>query len=314
MGHCVGGQSSDLAEQPAIDFGAARAQGEEGVAVEGEMRRADGPRQAVVGHLGDLGGLGLGPVDVGGDEADGRVLARRCVGEQRARADLLHPVGEGAAVFGARSREQDPGLGIDDVADGVDGGERGHDDAVREAQGGRAQAALHGAVSTEQLTDGCSRARARVALRNRIGGSLPGGLVARQRVGTDRRFAESQIVKDGRRNDGDNTRAGSKADSTFFEVAHDAVRSGESVSAASGEDNGVCPLDGHLGTQQIGFAASGSASANVDAGDGAAYGENDGAAGRPLVGTEVTDFEACDVGQGSGGHALGIGGHRAYRI
>ena len=143
---------------------------------------------------------------------------------------------------------------------------------------------------------------------------MPGGLVARLRVGTDRRFAESQIVKDGRRHDGDDTRAGSEADSTFFEVAHDAVRNGESVSAASGEDNGVYLLDGHLWTQQIGFAASGSASADVDAGDGAALGENDGAACRPLVGTEVTGLEACDIGQGSGGRALRIGGHRAYRI
>ncbi len=87
------------------------------------MGGTDGAGYAVVGHLGDAGGLGLREGGVGSDDADRRVGERkrhRCA----RLADQLRAVAE-AAGLAAGAGDERPRRGVDDVAEGVHGDEGG---------------------------------------------------------------------------------------------------------------------------------------------------------------------------------------------
>ena len=218
--------------------------------------------------------------------------------ERAHRADELLAVG--AACAGddpARAR-------IDDVADCVDGDQRGDGDAADLDRRG-ADAALHRARDAEQLADRRARTRADVALGGRIARRDLARGVARRGVGADARIADPEVEQDRRRDDRHDEglrdavgrRADHGADAALLEPAHDAAGGVETERAAAGEDDRVHLVDRVDRIEQLGLARARRRAAHVDSGDGAFAGDDHRAAGRPARVGEVADLEAGDRGQ-----------------
>ena len=250
----------------------------------------------------------LGQHRVGGDDGERRRHAG-LLPLQRARpvaAPQRRHLVEQAAVVAARAGDEPAAGGIDDVAERIDGDERGHRDAA-DAERSGAEAAAHRPADAEQLADAGAGAGADVALgRRRARRGLAGG-VAGGGVGADRGIADPEIEQDRRRHDRHRHRAAVRllrpdgdADAALVEPAHHAAGGVEAEGAAAGEQDGVHLLDRVERRQQLGLARAGRGAADVDAADRAALGEDDGAAGRPARIGEVADREAGDGGQSEG--------------
>src|SRR3989442_1070408 len=97
----------------------------------------------------------------------------------------------------AHARDHAAGRGIDDVPHRVDRDECGHHEAVRERDGGGADAGLHRAARPARLADGGPRAGADVALRHRsVRSGLRGGVAALGGRADFRAAPHAQIEQD----------------------------------------------------------------------------------------------------------------------
>ena len=134
--------SAPTSERRLFERQRARREREQRVAVPRRVHRPDRARQAVVRHLRDLGRLRLRQRDVRRHDADRRVLAAERLAGHRAREQRVDAAPE-APVRAARARDRRARLRVDDVAERVHGHERGDHGAVRAAQRGGAEAALH---------------------------------------------------------------------------------------------------------------------------------------------------------------------------
>ena len=307
VGEDVGAERADQRRRRAATA-RARREGEDDIAVAHRVDRVDAAREAVVRHLRDLARLGLGQDRIGGDDRDRR---RRAGGAARleprrqlAAPERAHRADELRAVGGARAGDDAAGARIDDVADRVDGDERGDGDAA-DLDRCRADAALHRPADAEQLADRGAGAGADVALGERIARRRFARGVAGGGIGADARVADPEIEQDRRRNDRHDERrrdaidgrADRRADAALVEPAHHAARRVEAEGAAAGEHDRVHLVDRVDRIEQLGLARPGRRAAHVDAGDGAVAGDHDRAAGRPARVGEVADLEAGDRGQ-----------------
>jgi hypothetical protein len=215
----------------------AGAQGENRVAVEQGVGGVDGPRQAVLGHLGKLRGLGLGQFQIGGHHADRGVA--NGLGGLGCRDWAGAGAGQGPEfVTDAQiGSEQFTRHGVDDTAEGIDGDESADDDALAQIDTGGPQAAL------EAARDG-ARARADVTQGEDAGRQVLAGLAAKLRRGPvpEVPAKAARVEKDRRRYDGNDLAvAQGPTQPPSLQPAHDPIRRGQTKGAAAGEDDGVYP-------------------------------------------------------------------------
>ena len=255
-------------------------------------------------------------------------LAER--GVHRHHADRGVGAGEGAGAFrvraggrtGQRLEQQPAGVrevprivtnpgdhrpvrGVHHVAHRVHRDERRHHEAVRKAQRGRADPALHRSGETAALPHGSSGAGARVAAPHRVPTRGGGGPVAAVGARTDGpRTLHSEIEQDRGRDDRHPERPHRIADPGLFQESHRSVGGREAERAAPGQDHGVHALHGVLGIEQIRLAGSGSGTPDVNPGNRALPGQDYGAAGGEAVQFVVAHLDAGNR------HESGIGGRK----
>ena len=203
IGEHLGAERADQRRRRAPAARAGR-EGEDDIAVAHRVDRVDAAREAVVRHLRDLARLGLGQHRVGRDDPDRR---RRAGGAARleprrhlAAPERAHRADELPAVGGARAGDDAAGARIDDVADRVDGDERGDRDAA-DLDRRRADAALHRPADAEQLADRRAGAGADVALGERVAATPLRRPRSRRRHRAGSRIADPEIEQDRRRHD-----------------------------------------------------------------------------------------------------------------
>ena len=258
------------------------------------MRGADGAGEAVVADGGEAVRLLFRQRGVRRHDDEHSVLLCDLRLPDAAFAQHLDGIVE-RAVVAAGAGDDAAGRRVDDVAGGVDGGERSGDEAVDGRFAGGAEAALHRALRAERLADRRAHAGADVAL---VGAAARGrrGAVASGDRGPTVVAADAKIEQDRGRHDGHDAASEREADATLGEVPHDAGRRFEAERAAAGEHDAVDLLHEVAGAQQIGLVRAGRAAAHVDTGNGGLVGEHDGTACDRAAIAPVADADAGDVG------------------
>ena len=263
------------------------------------MGGADGAGQAVLGHLGEFGGLGLGQLQIGRHHADRGVADR--LGGLRCRERKGAGAGQGPE-FVADAQigpEQFAGIRVDDTTEGIDGDDSADDDALAQIVTGGPQAAL------EAAGDG-ARTRADVTQGEDAGGQILARPAAEVRRGSvpECPAKAAGVEEDRRRDDGhDLTVAQGPAQTTILQPGHDAIRRGQAEGAAAREDDGVDPIHQVDRIQEVGFPGARGGAAHIDTAHRAATGEDDRRPG--VVGGVMADLDAGDVGDEVVGTGLG---------
>ena len=268
------------------------------------MRGANGVRVGVCGHLGDLGGLGLGELHVGDDAADGGVGAveRHLHGAGGGKGCELHV--DDLVAIGCGSHAGDPlaGEGVNDVAAGVDRDHGTHLDGT-ECHGGGAKAGLHAGGRTHEFAHRGAGAGAYVALLKGGGGvieRLANGGDAGIDVGTNRGVAVGEVEDAAGAYDGHLRGADGQADAAALELAGNTACGLEAKGRSAREADGVNLVDGVLGAQQVGFARCRGTAANVNAAGGAFGCHDYGATGAGLLVRIVAKAKAIDIANVNG--------------
>ena len=262
------------------------------------MNRANGPSQAVLGHLGHPGDRRLAQSHVGGDDGQGRV----CLAKGARYILTLRPqgrdrVGEATARI-ARASQCDARAPILNIAKRIRGDESGDDHPAGERSAGAAQAALHRGLHAQRFSAGRARARPGVALGKRAGRRGVAGRVAGFRPGPPAAQGRRGVKQDRGRDDRDDGWPGRVTNPALLQPAHHAIRGGQAKGAAAAEQDGVHPLDLTGRIEQVGFAGARRAPAHIDPGHGALRRAQDDGAARAVgrVGP-VPDFQTGDIGQ-----------------
>ena len=217
------------------------------------MRRIDGARQTVLGHLRQLGGLGLGQGKVGRHHGDGGVAdggrggrgGSGWVGEAGQGAEFRPDPQAGAQEF--------PGDGVDHAAKGVDRHQSPNPDALAQIKAGGPQSPLEIASQGDGPGPGANIAEGEGAggqIGARPAAELSRGAVAKV-------AAEAFQIEEHRTGDDGHHPALTQgpAQALVFQPAHDPVRRCQAEGAAAGEDDGVDPVDQVHRVQEVGLAS-----------------------------------------------------------
>ena len=157
------------------------------------------------------------------------------------------------------------------------------------------------APAAARFADRRTGTRAHVAFcdrpAGRVGGRTISAIGGRPDVGP---VADAEIVQNRARHDRHFGGSRLESDLPLVKVLAHARRDIEAERAAARQEDRMHLLHEIHWIQQIGFDRSGSRPAHIDAGHGAGFGKDDGAAGQPLRACDLADLDSGNVGDAAG--------------
>jgi len=230
-------------------------------------------------HLRALRRLRLRPIDVCRHHAQRRVFSRPS-DRQSAFTQVSSRVREPVAAFRQPARQNLARRRVDHVADRVHRRQRAHHQIARSDRSAP-QPALHRALRAEQLSNRRPRARAHVALLDRVRRRRLRRSIARLCVRPNRPVAHVQVKQNRRRHDRHLPAPRREPGFLFFEEPHHPVGRRQPERRSARQADPMHLLNRRLRPQQIRLARPRPAAAHVHPGHGARPSQNRRTPGRP---------------------------------